>query len=132
MKIQIQHRFNASVLFEIETNNMRLAIEAAVKSGADLGGADLGGADLGGADLGGAKITNDITIQKAPIQVIGLTWDVYIFDAHMKIGCELHSHDEWRNFSEADWIRMGGKEAAVFKTKHAAALLVLCKMHAED
>ena len=49
MKIQIKHRFNASVLFEIETNNMRLAIEA-----------------------------------------------------------------------------------AVFKTKHAAALLVLCKMHAED
>ena len=55
MKFTIKHRLNASVIFEIETDSMRLAVEAAVKSGADLGGAYLRGAYLGGADLRGVK-----------------------------------------------------------------------------
>ena len=66
MKFQIKHRVSGSVLFELETECLRLCVEAAVKSGAHLGGADLGGAylggahlrgaDLGGADLGGADL----------------------------------------------------------------------------
>jgi hypothetical protein len=42
-------------LFTAEAASLLLALEAAVKAGADLGGAYLGSADLGGANLGGAK-----------------------------------------------------------------------------
>ena len=46
MLIKIKYRFNGSVLFSLECGSLKLALEAAVKSGADLGGADLGGANL--------------------------------------------------------------------------------------
>ncbi len=48
MKFEIKNRFSGSVIFAIETASMRLAVEAAVKSGAYLSGADLRGADLSG------------------------------------------------------------------------------------
>jgi hypothetical protein len=44
MKIEIKSKWNASVLFSVETNTLRFAVELAVKSGADLRGADLRGA----------------------------------------------------------------------------------------
>jgi len=58
---EIKHRFNGSVLFQLETKSFKLCANAAVKSGADLRGAYLGGADLRGAylrgaDLGGADL----------------------------------------------------------------------------
>lgn len=43
MKIEIRSRSSGEVIFAIETENWRLALEAAVKSGADLRGADLRG-----------------------------------------------------------------------------------------
>ncbi len=205
MKFEIKHRFTGSVLFTIETENMRLALEAAVKDGANLrgahlrganlggahlrganlggadlrganlggadlrganlgdaylrganlggaylGGADLGGADLrganlgdaylGGADLGdanlggahlrGAKIRDDIEVAQAPIQIGGLTWLVTIWDQHMQIGCEFHSHKEWMKFTKAEWIKMGGKDANALRISHKAALMALCDSHA--
>ena len=58
MKVSILSRFNASLLFEYESeeNSLKITLQAAVKSGANLGGADLYGADLYGADLGGANL----------------------------------------------------------------------------
>ena len=103
--------------------------------GADLGGADLrgaylGGAYLGGADLGGAKITDGIVVLQSPICIQGLEWFVTIWDNHMQIGCEFHSHNEWRNFSEEDWARMGGKVAVKLCREHKTALLTFCDIHA--
>ena len=57
MKFEIKSRWDASVLFSIETNNFRLAVEAAVKSRANLSGANLYGADLSGANLSGANLS---------------------------------------------------------------------------
>jgi hypothetical protein len=55
--IEIRHRYTNAVLYRHETaETTKLALEAAVASGAYLGGANLGGADLGGADLGGANL----------------------------------------------------------------------------
>ena len=53
MKLSILSRFNASILFEYEAeeNNLKITLQAAVKTGANLYGADLYGADLRGADL---------------------------------------------------------------------------------
>ena len=79
MNIQIKSRFTAAVLFEhdCENNSLRITLELAIKSGADLSdaylsradlsdanlsganliGADLSGADLSGADLSGADLS---------------------------------------------------------------------------
>ena len=56
MKFEIKSRWDASVLFSLETDSLKLCIEAAVKSRANLRGADLGGADLRGANLGSANL----------------------------------------------------------------------------
>ena len=57
MKIfEIKNRFNGSVLFSLETENFKMCVEAAVKSGANLYGANLRGANLRGANLHGADL----------------------------------------------------------------------------
>ncbi len=57
MANEILHRYTGAVLYHsADATSVREAVEAAIKSGADLGGADLGGADLGGADLGAAYL----------------------------------------------------------------------------
>ena len=58
MKFEIKSRWDASVLFSLETDSLKLCIEAAVKSRANLGGANLRGADLGSADLRGANLVS--------------------------------------------------------------------------
>jgi len=55
MKFKIKARFDGAPLFSLETESMKLCVEAAVKSGAYLYGADLTGAYLTGAD--GTKLT---------------------------------------------------------------------------
>jgi len=56
MKIEIKSRFDGSVLFALETESLKLCVEAAVKSKANLSGADLRDADLSGAYLSGANL----------------------------------------------------------------------------
>jgi hypothetical protein len=57
MKFEIKSRITGDVLFSIEKTSLRLAVEAAAKSGASLYGADLSGASLYGADLSGANLS---------------------------------------------------------------------------
>ena len=56
MIFEIKHRFSGAVLFSLETESVKLCVEAAVESCANLRGANLGGADLGGANLRGAYL----------------------------------------------------------------------------
>ena len=51
MKWQIKHRYNKTILFEMEAEFFRQAVEEAVKTGADLYRANLSGANLSGANL---------------------------------------------------------------------------------
>jgi hypothetical protein len=60
-KFEIKHRYSGVVLFWTETESIKLCLEAAAKSEADLGGAYLReaylrGANLRGANLGGAYL----------------------------------------------------------------------------
>jgi len=72
MKFKIKHRFSGEVLFSMETESIKLCVEAAVKSGANLSwanlswanpswanlsGANLSGANLSGANLSGANLS---------------------------------------------------------------------------
>ena len=59
MNIQIKSRFSAEVLFEhdCENNSIRLTLELAIKSRANLSGADLSRANLSGANLSRANLS---------------------------------------------------------------------------
>ena len=65
MNIQIKSRFTAAVLFEhdCEGNSIRMTLELAIKSGADLRGAYLSGANLSGADLSRADLSGAYLIR---------------------------------------------------------------------
>ena len=56
MKIEIRNRFNAELIFSIETDSWKLAVEAAIKAKADLSYADLRSADLSSANLSSADL----------------------------------------------------------------------------
>ena len=57
MKFEIKHRHTGSVLFSVEVGSLKLAVEAAIKAGANLSGANLSGANLSGANLSGADLS---------------------------------------------------------------------------
>jgi hypothetical protein len=57
MKIEIKSWLNGDVLFALETESIKVCLEAAVKSRADLSGANLSRADLSGANLSGANLS---------------------------------------------------------------------------
>ena len=57
MKFEIKHWIDGGVLFSIETESLKLAVEAAVKNGANLAEANLAKANLNGANLVGAYLS---------------------------------------------------------------------------
>ena len=58
MLFEIKNRFHGRVLFSLETESLKLCVEAAVKHRANLSGADLSGANLSGADLSHAYLSD--------------------------------------------------------------------------
>ena len=86
-------------------------LEGANLEGANLRGANLRGAYLRGAYLEGATYGEGIPLTLEPLGLRGLKWFVLILDIHLKIGCELHSFEEWqekgdaiaRKHGETDW-----------------------------
>ena len=56
-KFEIKHRYSGAVLFEMETESIKLCLEAAVKSEADLSEAHLRGAHLRWANLSEADLS---------------------------------------------------------------------------
>jgi hypothetical protein len=71
MKFEVKSRWTSASLFSLETETMRLCVEAAVKQRADLSWAHLIGADLRGADLSGAGGQKITTIGDRPYLTIG-------------------------------------------------------------
>jgi len=59
MKIEIKHKYKYNVLFafECENNSIKITLEAAIKSRANLYGANLSRADLSSANLSGANLS---------------------------------------------------------------------------
>ncbi len=96
---EIKHRFSGKILFKLECESLKVCVEVALETGAYLSGADLRGADLSGAYLRGAD-GEKIKLKLIPLQILGLRWDILIFDAHMKIGCEFHAIKEWSSFDD--------------------------------
>jgi len=127
VKITIRNRWTNAAIYTHEATAerqasglaMQDALEAAVKSGANLSD----------AYLSGAKWRDGIVITKAPIQLSGLCWFVTILDAHMQIGCELHSLAEWSAFDDRRIAAMDGRDALRFWRESKDALLMLAREH---
>jgi len=105
----------------------RANLSGANLSGANLSRANLSGADLSGAYLSRAKWRDGIIINKIPVQISGLTYPITILDAHMQIGCELHSLAEWSAFDDARIAAMDGTRAARFWRDHKDGLLAMAR-----
>ena len=131
MKIQITALFSGSVLFEheAENNTVYLTLVAAVKARANLANANLGGAYLARANLGGANLDGEV-LNKAPISLINLQWSILITGQYMRIGCQRHTHEEWRDFTD---VEIGNMEigALAFWRKWKAPLLAICHANHE-
>ena len=79
---------------------------------------------------GDAQVYGDARVygnaQVSPINIIGLAYNVTITDAHMMIGCEFHTFEDWRSFDERRIAQMEGLRAAKFWKEHGPYLLSLC------
>ena len=102
MKFEIKHRISGSVLFSLETESLRLCVEAAVNAGADLTYANLASADLRGADLTDANLARaDLTganLRGADLARADLA-GAYLTDANLrgaKHVIEAGTPDGWR------------------------------------
>ena len=134
MKIEITNRWTGAVQVtaEIECDanadhelKLGLAVKWAIAARANITGAYLTGANLTGANLTRANLTGAILtgadladatwrgvpITRPPIQIHGLMYAVTILDAHIQIGCELHSSDDWSSFDDERIARMDGATA---------------------
>ena len=123
MKFEIKSRFSGAVLFSLETESIKLCVEAAVKSRADLRG----------ANLGGAKLADDLTlVGERPVFTlgpIGSRADLFIGyvtnqGLRVRAGCFFGAPEEFTSALEAEH----GTNA--FAREYLRALELL-ELHAE-
>ncbi len=91
-------------------------------SGANLSGANLSGANLFRANLSGARLYN----VRGIIALFGMRWDVLISYNFMKIGCQTHTHDEWKSFSD-EYISNMNDDALEFWFENKDVLFAICE-----
>ena len=141
MNIQIKSRLSAEVLFEhdCENNSIRLTLELAIKSGADLRGANLSRADLSGANLSRADLScaylknNEKLVGERPILQVGpigsrcAYFVAYITDQGLRFdaGCQ---QQITREVFEDRLTQMHGENE---HAKEYRAALALIDAHAE-
>ena len=105
------------------------SLDGASLAGANLTGANLDRAYLDGANLDGANLDGEV-LNKAPISLINLQWSILVTGQYMRIGCQRHTHEEWRDFTDAK-IRNMAIDALAFWRKWKAPLLAICHANHE-
>ena len=98
--------------------------------GANLYGANLRSANLYGANLYGANLYGE-KIAISPILIGGLIWSVCISESYLEIGCQRHTHDEWKSFSDETIEEMESR-ASEFWKQNKSWLLAACKSHRKE
>ena len=133
MKHEIKNRWTGEVLFTYEAPEgmesgmiARHAVETAIAQNANLRGANLVDADLRGANLRDADLRG---AKNAPMIITGLLWTVYIDSTGMmRIGCQNHSVEDWKNFTDEKISAMDSK-ALTFWNQYKSMLLSACDTH---
>ena len=119
---------------EIFSSNKYYSLKDIIKVGisqrisfqrADLRDADLRRADLQRAKFFHAKIDGGVIINKPPVQIPSMRWDILIFDSHISIGCEFHSIAEWKNFNAKEISKMH-RGALEFLEENKEKILKIC------
>ena len=118
---EIKNRFSGEVLFSCEIPDGmgsgmidRHLVESAIQSGANLRDANLRGA------------------KNAALLINGMHWDVIIDGiGNMQIGCQFHSIEGWKGFSDA-LINKMDENALDFWNKNKAMLLSICDSYKHD
>ena len=98
---------------------------------ANLRDANLWGANLRDANLCGVNLRD---AKNAPVIISGLRWTVHISGTGMmRIGCQNHSVEAWKNFTDEE-IKIMDSDALEFWSKYKTMLLVACdtNVHAKE
>jgi len=106
-------------------------LDRANLAGAGLSGTNLAGANLAGANLSGAKWDSEGAIKTtiAPVMFYGSTWPIMIFDRHVKIGCQVHTTEDWAAFDNEAIARMDGVHARKFWDQWKTVVLAMAEAH---
>jgi len=107
-------------------------------AGANLAGANLAGAYLAGANLAGANLAGAYLADASLNGLCGLNdwikciqvedWPISYTSEIMQIGCQRHSFDAWRNFSDAAIRAMDGRRALTFWKKWKSVIFQIIEM----
>lgn len=111
MKYEIKNWFTGKVIFECEANSLRIAIEIALMSGANLIGANLSGANLRYANLRYANLSgatkNWCIGNMREIHSMQLEKYMIAFgEDFLSIGCQQHTVEEWNEFTDDQISKM--------------------------
>lgn len=139
--VEIKNRYTGGVIYihqggSLSHANLRGAdLRRADLTAANLTAANLTDANLFGANLFDANLTDanlfGQKIEKTPIQINNLTWPIIITEHHMKIGCQVHTHQEWEDFT-GDELAAMDNDAFEFAEKWRSILLMMCHEHAKE
>ena len=150
---EIKNRWTGEVLFTCDVPEgmesgmiARHAVETAIAVGANLVGANLLYANLEGANLRYANLlganllganlrdanlryANLRDAKNAPMIIAGLLWTVYISGTGMmRIGCQNHSVEDWKNVTD-EKISAMDSNALTFWNQYKSMLLSACDTH---
>lgn len=64
-----------------------------------------------------------------PVFIFGSTWPVMVTDAHIKIGCQVHTTEEWAAFTDEQIFAMDGRDALRFWARWKEPLLAMARAH---
>src|SRR5574343_627586 len=110
-----------------EANLYGADLSGANLRGANLRDANLSGANLYGANLYGANLYEaNLYNVRGIIALCGMKWPILISHNIMKIGCQTHTHNEWKSFSDKEISKMHVK-ALEFWSKNKDVLITLCE-----
>ena len=123
---------NGDVLKEIAANSLRDAdlrganLRYADLSGADLRYADLRCADLSDANLSGANLSGADLSGANLIIITWSFWTTYITPGYIRIGCQSHDLESWKNFND-DQIADMDSRALDFWKQNKELIVGLCE-----
>ena len=76
---------------------------------------------------GDARVSGYARVSKPVVNIIGLYYNITIYNGFIQIGCQGHTCEQWFNFTDAEVRLMDGKEGLGFWLKHRDIILNLSK-----
>ena len=74
---------------------------------------------------GNARVYDNARV--SPISITNLKYQTTITDNHLRVGCEMHTFEEWNKFSDKRILAMEGKEALKWWKAHKPLIMGIIK-----